>query len=105
MLRISVQIFFLLSIIFYFSFFSASHTFPYVKKRIEVVEHNEQELSPIEVAIDEIQSKTNDLNEVVRAVTPDVKKLQLNLQGCVSTQVSMTVQSPHPPLFFFNFCK
>lgn len=67
---------------------STSHTFPYVKKRIEVVEHNEQELSPIEVAIDEIHSKTNDLNEVVRAVTPDVKKLQLNLQGCVSAQVN-----------------
>uniref|UniRef100_A0A0L8FZY9 DOCKER domain-containing protein n=1 Tax=Octopus bimaculoides TaxID=37653 RepID=A0A0L8FZY9_OCTBM len=66
---------------------TTSHTFPYVKKRIEIIEHTEQELSPIEVAIDELHNKVIDLQEVVRAVTPDVKKLHLNLQGCVSTQV------------------
>ncbi|XP_036367208.1 dedicator of cytokinesis protein 9 isoform X3 [Octopus sinensis] len=66
---------------------TTSHTFPYVKKRIEIIEHMEQELSPIEVAIDELHNKVIDLQEVVRAVTPDVKKLHLNLQGCVSTQV------------------
>lgn len=39
------------------------------------------ELSPIEVAIDEMQSKTSELEEVVLAQTIDVKKLQLRLQG------------------------
>lgn len=39
------------------------------------------ELSPIEVAIDEMQSKISELEEVVVAQTIDAKKLQLRLQG------------------------
>lgn len=39
------------------------------------------ELSPIEVAIDEMQTKISELEEVVLAQTIDVKKLQLRLQG------------------------
>lgn len=39
------------------------------------------ELSPIEVAIDEMQTKISELDEVVLAQTIDVKKLQLRLQG------------------------
>jgi dedicator of cytokinesis protein 9/10/11 len=47
------------------------------------------ELSPIEVAIDEMQAKTSELQEVVYVTPPiDIKKLQLRLQGAVAVQVN-----------------
>lgn len=66
---------------------TASHAFPYVKKRIPVVSQKDHELSPIEGAIDEMQKKVQELQDVVAATTPDFKKLQLKLQGSVSVQV------------------
>lgn len=68
-------------------FFPASHSFPYVKKRILVVYHKESELTPIEVSIDEMQNKVADLEEVISQSPPDLKKIQLKLQGSVSVQV------------------
>ncbi|XP_052217568.1 dedicator of cytokinesis protein 9-like isoform X3 [Dreissena polymorpha] len=65
-----------------------SHSFPFVKKRIEVSDKTECVLSPIEVAIDEMNAKVADLREVVDLALPDMKKLQLKLQGSVSTQVN-----------------
>lgn len=45
------------------------------------------ELTPIEVAIDEMQTKLSELEEVV--VSPiDMKKLQLRLQGAVAVTVN-----------------
>ncbi|XP_053403969.1 dedicator of cytokinesis protein 9-like isoform X5 [Mercenaria mercenaria] len=64
-----------------------SHSFPFVKKRIEVTNKTECILSPLEVAIDEMNAKVADLREVVDLAMPDMKKLQLKLQGCVSAQV------------------
>lgn len=69
--------------------FSATHMFPFVKKRIEVDRKTECVLSPIEVAIDEMNAKVADLREVVNLAFPDMKKLQLKLQGSVSAQVSV----------------
>ena len=69
------------------SFITASHSFPFVKKRIEVTEKREIVLSPIEVAIDEMTTKVIEIREVVDLVMPDMKKLQLKLQGSVSAQV------------------
>ena len=66
---------------------AASHSFPYVKKRILVVYHKEEELSPIEVAIEDMKAKVAELSEVVYQRTPDIKRLQLKLQGSVSAQV------------------
>lgn len=60
---------------------SAHYSFPYVLKRIAVKDRQLVELSPIEVAIDEMQSKISELEDVVLAQTIDVKKLQLRLQG------------------------
>lgn len=65
---------------------TTSHSFPYVKKRIQVIYQKEEVLSPIEVAIDEMKNKVAELNEVVEE--RDIKKLQLKLQGCVSVQVN-----------------
>lgn len=71
--------------------FAASHSFPYMKKRIEVVKKTDSVLHPIEVAIDEMQSKVVDIREVVNLSRPDLKKLQLRLQGSVSAQVNTSV--------------
>ncbi|XP_078311766.1 dedicator of cytokinesis protein 9-like isoform X14 [Crassostrea virginica] len=65
-----------------------SHSFPYMKKRIEIVKKTDSVLHPIEVAIDEMQSKVVDIREVVNLSRPDLKKLQLKLQGSVSAQVN-----------------
>lgn len=46
------------------------------------------ELSPIEVAIDEMQSRVAELEEVVFTSPSDIKKLQLVLQGSVCVQVN-----------------
>lgn len=66
---------------FFFSFTTAQYSFPYVLKRITVKDRQIMELSPIEVAIDEMQTKIAELEDVVLAQTIDVKKLQLRLQG------------------------
>ncbi|XP_045515392.1 dedicator of cytokinesis protein 9 [Pieris brassicae] len=62
--------------------------FPYVKRRIPVSECQVEEKSPIEVAVAEMESQVNELNEIVHAKTPDLKKLQLRLQGSVCVQVN-----------------
>ena len=59
-----------------------------MKKRIQVVYRTEVELTPIEVAIDEMHSKAVDIQDVVDLQRPDFKKLQLKLQGSVSVQVN-----------------
>ncbi|KAK3096056.1 hypothetical protein FSP39_022605 [Pinctada imbricata] len=64
-----------------------THSFPYVKKRIQVSKSEDVILKPIEVAIDQMQNKVVDMREVVNLPRPDVKKLQLKLQGSVSAQV------------------
>lgn len=61
-----------------------------MKKRIEVVKKTDSVLHPIEVAIDEMQSKVVDIREVVNLSRPDLKKLQLRLQGSVSAQVPLS---------------
>lgn len=47
-----------------------------------------QDLSPIEVAIDEMQNRVAELEDVVFTKPTDAKKLQLRLQGSVCVQVN-----------------
>lgn len=56
-------------------------------KRIAVKDKHSIELTPIEVAIDEMQNRVLELEEVVLPPI-DVKKLQLRLQGSVAVQVN-----------------
>ena len=63
------------------------YSFPYVLKRIPVKHKQAIELNPIEVAIDEMQNRVSELEEVVMPPI-DVKKLQLRLQGSVAVQVN-----------------
>lgn len=67
--------------------FTALYSFPYVLKRIPVKEKQSIELSPIEVAIDEMQNRVAELEDVVLPPI-DVKKLQLRLQGSVAVTVN-----------------
>lgn len=69
-------------------FFVAQYSFPYVKKRILVNSRRTTELSPIEVAIDEMQTRVAELEDVVFSQPTDAKKLQLRLQGSVCVQVN-----------------
>ncbi|XP_067624519.1 dedicator of cytokinesis protein 9 isoform X2 [Eurosta solidaginis] len=64
-----------------------NYSFPYVLKRIPVKTREIIELSPIEVAIDEMQTKVSELEEVILPPA-DVKKLQLRLQGSVAVTVN-----------------
>ncbi|XP_028818872.1 dedicator of cytokinesis protein 10 isoform X2 [Denticeps clupeoides] len=64
-------------------------TFPYLKKRIEVVEHQCTEMNPIEVAIDEMSRKVSELKQLCSVDEVDMIRLQLKLQGSVSTQVNV----------------
>ncbi|KAI0210276.1 Dedicator of cytokinesis protein 9 [Lamellibrachia satsuma] len=67
---------------------TTDHSFPYIKKRLLVYYRKQDELSPIEVAIDEMRKRVTELHEVVSQPQTDVKKLQLKLQGCISVQVN-----------------
>lgn len=62
---------------------SAEYCFPYVKKRLRIVAKEECELTPIEVALDEMRQRVSELEEVVFTQPPDAKKLQLKLQVSV----------------------
>ena len=66
---------------------TAHHWFPYITKRIEVVDMVQFELTALQVGIEAMEKKTRDLVEVVRSHPPDAKKLQLLLQGSISAQV------------------
>ncbi|XP_041841346.1 dedicator of cytokinesis protein 11 isoform X2 [Melanotaenia boesemani] len=64
------------------------NTFPYVKKRVEVVGEKQVELKPVDVAIDEMKARTAELTKLCSSQEVDMIQLQLKLQGCVSVQVN-----------------
>ncbi|KZS19006.1 Dedicator of cytokinesis protein [Daphnia magna] len=66
---------------------TANH-FPYVKTRIQVVGRHQVVLTPIEVAIEDIQKKTTELALATIQEPPDPKILQMVLQGCIGTTVN-----------------
>uniref|UniRef100_W5L9A2 Dedicator of cytokinesis 9b n=1 Tax=Astyanax mexicanus TaxID=7994 RepID=W5L9A2_ASTMX len=67
---------------------TTTHCFPYVKKRIAVMYQHHTDLSPIEVAIDEMSSKVAELKALCAASEVDMIRLQLKLQGSISVQVN-----------------
>ncbi|KAM6965427.1 LOW QUALITY PROTEIN: dedicator of cytokinesis protein 8 [Aplochiton taeniatus] len=64
------------------------HAFPYVKTRIDVIHKEEFDLTPIEVAIEDMQKKTRELAEATHREQPDAKMLQMQLQGAVGATVN-----------------
>ncbi|XP_067852878.1 dedicator of cytokinesis protein 11 [Heptranchias perlo] len=67
---------------------TTTHSFPYVKKRIAVMYEHQVELKPIDVAIDEMNDRTAELQKLCTSNGLDMIQLQLKLQGCVSVQVN-----------------
>lgn len=68
---------------------TATHCFPYVKKRIAVMYQHHTDLSPIEVAIDEMSKKVAEIKQLCSSSEVDMIRLQLKLQGSISVQVSL----------------
>uniref|UniRef100_A0A674A7G9 Dedicator of cytokinesis 8 n=1 Tax=Salmo trutta TaxID=8032 RepID=A0A674A7G9_SALTR len=64
------------------------HTFPYIKTRINVIQKEEFDLTPIEVAIEDMQKKTRELAVATHREQPDAKMLQMLLQGSVGATVN-----------------
>ena len=68
---------------------TTTQAFPYVKTRVQVQgPHQIVVLSPIEVAIEDVQKKTNELAIATNQQPVDAKILQMVLQGCVGTTVN-----------------
>ncbi|CAG9567548.1 unnamed protein product [Danaus chrysippus] len=67
---------------------TTAHHFPYVKTRIQVVQRTQIILTPIEVAIEDIQKKITELGAATSAEPADPKMLQMVLQGCIGTTVN-----------------
>nr|XP_020441761.1 LOW QUALITY PROTEIN: dedicator of cytokinesis protein 9-like [Monopterus albus] len=67
---------------------TTTHCFPYVKKSIAVMYQHQTNLSPIEVAIDEMSTKVAELQLLCSASEVDIICLQLKLQGSVSVRVN-----------------
>ncbi|KAL4630060.1 dedicator of cytokinesis protein 8 isoform X3 [Arapaima gigas] len=64
------------------------HAFPYIKTRINVIQKEEFDLTPIEVAIEDMQKKTRELAVATHREQPDAKMLQMVLQGSVGATVN-----------------
>ena len=67
---------------------TVERAFPYVKTRIPIIDRERLVLSPIEVAIEDLQKKTDELRLSIQQEPADPKILQMVIQGCISTAVN-----------------
>ncbi|KRY19445.1 Dedicator of cytokinesis protein 6, partial [Trichinella patagoniensis] len=67
---------------------TTSHSLPYMKSRVLVVHKEQSVLTPVEVAIEDINKKTLELELATGQQPPDGKILQMVLQGCIGTTVN-----------------
>ena len=58
-------------------------------------------LTPVQVAIEDIQKKTKELEVATLTDPPDPKMLQMVLQGCIGTTVNQVWSTSTFYLFFF----
>eukprot|EP00045_Choanoeca_perplexa_P017909 m.271404 g.271404 ORF g.271404 m.271404 type:complete len:2093 (+) comp17671_c2_seq2:84-6362(+) len=64
-------------------------SFPHIRKRLLVEDSRKVEvLEPLDVAVEEMSKKVAQLRELVHASQPDMKLLQMQLQGALSLQVN-----------------
>ena len=63
-------------------------SFPYVKRRLEVIRTDTVKLKPLEVAILNMESKIHELKVVLNRTPCDSKLLQMQLQGGIATAVN-----------------
>ena len=67
---------------------TTERAFPYVKTRISVIDKQQLILGPVEVAIEDLQKKIDELKNSTHQEPADPKILQMVLQGCVGTTVN-----------------
>jgi hypothetical protein len=67
---------------------TVERAFPYVKTRIGIIDRERLILSPIEVAIEDLQKKTDEIRLAIQQEPADPKILQMVIQGCISTAVN-----------------
>lgn len=67
---------------------TTERAFPYLKTRIPVIERQQIVLTPVEVAIEDLQKKIDELKLATSQDPLDSKILQMVLQGCVGTTVN-----------------
>ncbi|XP_027052730.1 dedicator of cytokinesis protein 7-like, partial [Pocillopora damicornis] len=67
---------------------TAANSFPYVKTRVNVVHREQIVLSPIEVAIEDMELRTKELLNAINQEPPNPKMLQMVLQGSIGTTVN-----------------
>ncbi|XP_062509807.1 dedicator of cytokinesis protein 7-like isoform X2 [Corticium candelabrum] len=67
---------------------TTANPLPYVKTRVKVISREEIELTPVEVAIEDMSVRTRDLKQATSLDPPDPKLLQVQLQGAISTTVN-----------------
>ncbi|XP_070541056.1 dedicator of cytokinesis protein 7-like isoform X2 [Ptychodera flava] len=67
---------------------TTANAFPYVKTRVAVISREEIVLTPVEVAIEDIQKKSRELDNATNQDPADPKMLQMVLQGCIGTTVN-----------------
>lgn len=67
---------------------TVERAFPYVKTRVGIIDRERLILSPIEVAIEDLQKKTDELRLAIQQEPADPKILQMVIQGCISTAVN-----------------
>ncbi|XP_048582972.1 dedicator of cytokinesis protein 7-like [Nematostella vectensis] len=67
---------------------TVANSFPYLKTRVSVMHREQIVLSPIEVAIEDMQNRTHELYNAIYSHSPDAKMLQMVLQGSIGTTVN-----------------
>jgi len=67
---------------------TTERAFPYLKTRIPVIDKTQIVLTPVEVAIEDLQKKIDELKLATNQEPIDPKMLQMVLQGCVGTTVN-----------------
>lgn len=73
-------------------------SFPYVKRRLEVIHSEKTELNPLEVAILNMEKKIAEIKDVLNRNPCDSKLLQMQLQGGIATTVHAV---SHPPIYCY----
>uniref|UniRef100_A0A1I8HAE2 DOCKER domain-containing protein n=1 Tax=Macrostomum lignano TaxID=282301 RepID=A0A1I8HAE2_9PLAT len=66
---------------------TAEAAFPTVVKRLRVIRSEHEDLSPLAVAVLELRAAAAKIRSAAEAEPPDMKRLQMVLQGCLATQV------------------
>ncbi|VDM02201.1 unnamed protein product [Schistocephalus solidus] len=67
---------------------TTARSFPYLTTRVEIIAHEDVVLSPVEVALQDVIQRNQQLTRALAVRPPDAKFLQMVLQGCVSATVN-----------------